>query len=248
MRRTELDSRIVEWLRERLKDRISEKTIRPAISRIARKDASTLNEAAAKFAQKHDESLPRRFIKPARAQQSTMTPTKTKKTVAVKVNKKMVSAFGLPLGIIEEARRMSDIYPDLYLFENFVRYVIMSVLEDKYTVNWWENRNVVSKNIADEVEKRKHFEKENRWVAKRGTHNIFYTTFGELARIINLNTKDFRKIFANMEIEAELRKLEPFRNIIAHNNPLLARDRTRIKTALDDLQKQLEEYNKRNKP
>jgi len=181
------------------------------------------------------------------SQQSKMKPLKTKKTVTVKLNKKMVSGFGLPPNIVEEANRMSDIYPDLYLFENLVRYVIMSVLGDKYTIKWWENRDVVSKNIADEVEKRKHFENENRWVAKRRTHNIFYTTFGELARIINLNTKDFKKIFANMEIEAELRKLEPFRNIIAHNNPLLPKDRTRIKTAWDDLQKQLEEYNKQNK-
>jgi len=64
MRKTELDPAIVEWLRERLKGRISEKTIRPAISKIARKDSSTLNEAAAKFAQKHHETLPRRFLKP----------------------------------------------------------------------------------------------------------------------------------------------------------------------------------------
>lgn len=63
MRKTELDPRIFEWLKERLKGRISETTIRPAISRIARKDASSLNDAAAKFAQKHGESLPRRFLK-----------------------------------------------------------------------------------------------------------------------------------------------------------------------------------------
>ena len=63
MRKTELDPRIVEWLKERLRGKISEKTIRPAISKIARKDALTLNEAAAKFAQRHDETLPRRFTK-----------------------------------------------------------------------------------------------------------------------------------------------------------------------------------------
>lgn len=181
------------------------------------------------------------------SQQNAIKPPKTKKVVAVKLKKKMVSGFGLPLDIVQEANRMSDIYPDLYLFENLVRYVIRSVLEDKYTINWWENRNVVSKNIANEVEKRKHFEKKNRWVAKRGTHNIFYTTFGELARIINLNTIDFKKIFADMEIEAELRKLEPLRNIIAHNNPLPPNEITRIRTALADLEKQLKDYNdKRN--
>ena len=45
-----------------------------------------------------------------------------------------------------------------------------------------------------------------------------------------------------MEIEAELRKLEPVRNIIAHNNPLPPKDILRIKTALDDLQEQLKMY------
>lgn len=63
MRKTELDPRIVEWLRIRLKGRISESTIRPAISKIARKDSLSLNAAAGVFAQKHGESLPRRFLK-----------------------------------------------------------------------------------------------------------------------------------------------------------------------------------------
>lgn len=76
MRKTELDPRIVEWLKERLKGRISEKTIRPAISKIARKDALTLNEAASKFAQKHDETLPRRFTK-AQAREKVQIITET---------------------------------------------------------------------------------------------------------------------------------------------------------------------------
>jgi len=48
-----------------------------------------------------------------------------------------------------------------------------------------------------------------------------------------------------MEIEAELRKLEPLRNIVAHNNPLPPKEIGRIKTALDDLKKQLKDYNKK---
>lgn len=64
MRKTELDPRIFEWLREKLKGEVSETTIRPAISKIARKDASTLNEGARKFALNHHLILPRRFLKP----------------------------------------------------------------------------------------------------------------------------------------------------------------------------------------
>jgi hypothetical protein len=48
MRKTELNPAIVEWLSERLKGKTSQTTIRPSISKIARKDHSlTLNEAAA---------------------------------------------------------------------------------------------------------------------------------------------------------------------------------------------------------
>jgi hypothetical protein len=64
MRKTELDPRILNWLKVKLKGEISETTIRPAISRIARKDSSTLNEAARKFALNHHVILPRRFLRP----------------------------------------------------------------------------------------------------------------------------------------------------------------------------------------
>jgi len=63
-RKTELEPKILEWLKKRLKGKISEHTIRPAISKIARKNPSlTLNAAAEVFAQKHKESV-RRFLSP----------------------------------------------------------------------------------------------------------------------------------------------------------------------------------------
>jgi hypothetical protein len=171
---------------------------------------------------------------------------KTKRSaVTSKVYKKIIDGFGLPLNLTNEANKMADIYPDLYHLENLIRYVVMSVLEKKYGNDWWENRNVVSKTIAEKVEERRHFEGINRWVTKRGKQNIFYTDFRDLSRIIAQNSVIFKAIFADMEIEAELRKLEPLRNIIAHNNPLSPKEIGRIKTALDDLQIQLKDYNEK---
>jgi hypothetical protein len=64
MRKTQLDPKILNWLKKRLKGKVSEHTIRPAISKIARKNPSfTLNAAAEVFAQKHKESV-RRFLTP----------------------------------------------------------------------------------------------------------------------------------------------------------------------------------------
>ena len=181
--------------------------------------------------------------KPQQYQKESKPIIKKERPTNNKVHKKIINELSLSPNLIEDANKMADIYPDLYLLENLVRHVVMTVLEKKYTSNWWQNHNVVSTNIADTVAKRKNFEHENRWAAKRGKHEIFYTDFKELARIINLNTNDFKPVFGNMEIEAELRKLEPLRNIIAHNNPLPQKDIIRIRTALDDLREQLKGQN-----
>jgi len=62
MRKSELDPKILEWLKRKLKGKVSEHTIRPAISRIRRRNPSlTLNAAAEVFASKYDESVQKFF-------------------------------------------------------------------------------------------------------------------------------------------------------------------------------------------
>jgi hypothetical protein len=93
MRRTELDPRILKWLKERFAGEISEKTIQPAISKIARKDNSTLNEAAAKFAQNHHESLPRRFLKSEREEKITQIAKTTSRQYSKTRAQKVIIQF-----------------------------------------------------------------------------------------------------------------------------------------------------------
>ena len=62
MGKAELDPRILELLKKKLTGRISEHTIRPAITRIRRKNPSlTLNAAAEVFANKYGESVQKFF-------------------------------------------------------------------------------------------------------------------------------------------------------------------------------------------
>jgi len=61
-RKTQLDPRILELLKKKLSEKVSERTIRPAISRIRRKNPSlTLNAAAEVFASKYNESVQKYF-------------------------------------------------------------------------------------------------------------------------------------------------------------------------------------------
>jgi hypothetical protein len=165
-----------------------------------------------------------------------------KETKIRKVRKKVVDEFGLPSTLANDANKMANIYQDLYLLENLVRHVVMTTLSKRHGSEWWKNRSIVSKKIADKVEGRMQFEGENRWVAKRGSHEIFYTDFADLSKIIAANPSEFKKVFADMEIEAELRKLKPSRNIIAHNNPLRSNEIKRIQLCLSELQEQLKNY------
>jgi hypothetical protein len=162
-----------------------------------------------------------------------------KKIKKPSIHKKIAETFGLPENLAREANRMADIYPDIYFIENLIRHIVMDALKRKYGEDWWDKPNVVSNEIKRYVEGRKNLERRNRWHPRRGVHEIFYTNFSDLSRIIATNCTEFKKIFADIEIEAELRKLEPLRNIIAHNNPLPQKECDRIKIFLDDLKKQL---------
>jgi len=62
MRKSELDPKILERLKRKLKGKVSEHTIRPAISRIRRNNPSlTLNAAAEVFASRYNESVQKFF-------------------------------------------------------------------------------------------------------------------------------------------------------------------------------------------
>ena len=126
-----------------------------------------------------------------------------------------------------------------YVFENLLRYVIMSVLEKKYGKDWWTTVTI-SRDIRDEFERRKKAEGRDRWVGKRGSHEIFYTDLGDLGLIINSNYGDFKDIFPNLTwIKSRVDDLEKSRNVLAHNNLLPNNEMKRIKIYLKDLQNQL---------
>ena len=182
--------------------------------------------------------------RPQQVTQEIRPIKKTERKQQLSIGKKVVQTFGLPLNLSREAQRMADAYPDMYFYENLVRHTAMTILEKQHGKDWWNKPNVVSKQIKERVEGRKKLEGENRWHSRRGNHNIFYTNFGDLHNIISNNINHFKPVLGDLEIGADLRRLELSRNIIAHNNPLPPKEVLRTKMALEDLQKQLGIYAK----
>lgn len=142
----------------------------------------------------------------------------------------------IPNKIQDEALAMSKIYPLVYIFENSVRNIIVTVLENKYGTNWWELK--VTDNVRKNVKKVMNKQEDNPWHGKRGQHEIYYTTIGDLKSIIDNNWKDFKPILRNLEhIKVLIDKIEMSRNVFAHNNPLEKDDIDRLRINFKDWMK-----------
>jgi hypothetical protein len=179
---------------------------------------------------------------------STSTSIKTREEEKpMTIRKRIVETYGLPPDLTKEAQRMANVYPVVYVFENTIRYIVKSTLENKYGTDWWFHENVVSNGIRREARKRKEQEHHNRWHSERGSHDIFYTDFGDLSSIISANWSSFKSLFRDLRwIQVRMEEIELSRNIIAHNNPLPSREVDRIKMYYMDLLRQLGKQNAAN--
>jgi hypothetical protein len=150
------------------------------------------------------------------------------KTVAVRITGDVPKIdLLLSTTLADEAKRMAGIYPSYYMLENSVRVVIRRVMEKVHGPQWWQTK--VPKAQQDRATNRISKEKQQPWHGKRGQHEIFYSDFGDLKRIIEVNWTDFRKIFPSSAwITQKLEELESPRNVMAHHNPVSIQDEKRI--------------------
>jgi hypothetical protein len=128
---------------------------------------------------------------------------------------------------------MADLYPRMYIFENSVRSVIVRVLASVHGRDWWDA--CAPTDVKNKVRDRKRDEARKPWHGKRNSHEIYYSDFGDLRRMIIGNWDAFQAIFPNQPwITQRLDELEAPRNVLAHHNPVAKRDRTRIELYFDD--------------
>lgn len=168
---------------------------------------------------------------------ASAAPTKSRapaasKPVRIAPKLEIVDAM-LPATVAADAARMAAVYPKMYVFENSLRNVILRVLRGKHGKNWWDPcaPNDVKKRVQD----RRDDEARKPWHGKRGSHEIYYSDFGDLRRLIVANWAEFTSIFPSQPwITQKLEDLEPPRNVMAHNNPVSERDAKRIEVYSDD--------------
>lgn len=163
------------------------------------------------------------------------------KTVIVKIKEAEIICPNVPNSVLSEAKKMSEVYPYFYVFENSIRFFIIDVLGSKYTKDWWTIK--VNPKIQAKAKDRQSREGRNRWHGTRGEHPIFYVDIDDLQKIITSNFQDFEEKLPAVDRPIEwltnrIEEVELSRNIIAHHNPLSDDDIARVKMYFKDWIKQ----------
>jgi hypothetical protein len=143
-----------------------------------------------------------------------------------------------PLALRNEALQMGRLYAQVYCFENSVRDVVKSRLDEKLGVEWWEKG--VPKKVRELAESRQKTAKENSWLEGDKAGLITFVEFGQLASIIVENWDDFADLIPSQQwLTQRLGELEQARNYIAHNRLLLPSEFQRLEMYMTDWNKQV---------
>jgi hypothetical protein len=141
---------------------------------------------------------------------------------------------------------MARVYPMLYVFENSAREFIDGHLSAAYGPDWWEEDQLVPREVQRTVEISRKAERENRTHTSRKARPIYYTTFGDLVRIVESEKgwKVFKPpLFPRRTWLPELvASSEVTRNIVAHMNPLQPVDVRRLEMAVNDWLRQIKDH------
>ena len=133
---------------------------------------------------------------------------------------------------------MGRLYTQIYCFENSVREMVQTRLEEKHGADWWEKG--IPKKVKDLAESRRQSAKDNSWLEGDSTALLTFAEFGHLAAIIVENWADFSDLIPSQQwLTQRFGELEQTRNFIAHNRLLLPSEFRRIEMYIDDWNKQV---------
>lgn len=215
----------------RIKGKISEQTIRNAISDIRRDNPGiSMNAAAHVFAESRGFSLFRSLdeedkLSLQHRRQPSM-PILTGGTRSSKTGPKE-AAFKFGAQFIDDGNRNASAYPYVYVLENSMRQVILKKFEAE--TNWWTDSKYVKRDIQDYSTRIQDAERRHAWLPSRGSHPIYYVGLDELFRIVEMNWSRFKDVFEDLgNLRTWINETVPLRNMIAHNVPTRPQDRKNV--------------------
>ncbi len=136
------------------------------------------------------------------------------------------------VAVRKEAASMARHYELFYCLENSIRQLVCTQLESAQGSDWWNKAvpETIKRDVAENIQR-----EQDAGVTLRSPAMIDYTTFGQLANIIESNWDVFADTLNNRKAVVRiLAALNLLRGPIAHCSPLAIDEVARLQLALAD--------------
>jgi Swt1-like HEPN len=130
------------------------------------------------------------------------------------------------------AIRAASVYKLFFVFENYLRELVMSVLTEKYQSQWWDK---VEPNVQKDVKELQEKEETKLWMALQPRDQLALVTYPQLLVIMEHCWKDvFEPVVRDKQLISEARRIGHLRNAICHMTDIPDEEVERVKQLLRD--------------
>jgi hypothetical protein len=140
-------------------------------------------------------------------------------------------AVGSP-GAVRKAIRAAFVYKLFFVFENYLRELVLSVLTEAYKTEWWDKVDEGTKKYVAEL---KETEETKQWMALGPRDQLALVTYPQLLAVMEFCWRDvFEPIVRDKQLILEARRVGHLRNAICHMTDIPDEEVDRVKQLLRD--------------
>jgi hypothetical protein len=140
-------------------------------------------------------------------------------------------AVGSPVEV-RKAMRAAFVYKLFFVFENYLRELVLSVLTERYKAEWWDKVDEGTKNYVTELKEK---EETKQWMALEPRDQLALVTYPQLLVVMEFCWKDvFEPVVRDKQLLSEARRVGHLRNAICHMTDIPDEEVDRVKQLLRD--------------
>ena len=140
-------------------------------------------------------------------------------------------AVGAPAEV-RKAIRAAFVYKLFFVYENYLRELVMAVLTEKYQADWWEKVDPNTKKGVLELQEK---EETKQWMALEPRDLLALVTYPQLLVIVEHCWNDvFEPVVRDKQLILEARRIGHLRNAICHMTDIPDEEVDRVKQLLRD--------------
>jgi hypothetical protein len=133
---------------------------------------------------------------------------------------------------VGKANDSAEVYKLFFVFERYLRQLVISVLSRDGKEGWWEK---VPKDVQDEISKLEDTEETKSWMSLGSRDKSALITYPQLLKIIEHRWKEhFEDLLRDKALLQEARLIGHLRNAICHMSSIPEEEKSRIRQTIRD--------------